>query len=177
MYPAGHLAVAYLAGRRRRDGDRLRGLAPTLLGALVPDLIDKSIQLVGLSPYGRTFGHSVWLWASLTVLWMVARRAHARRASALGWLVVGGVSHLLVDVVDDVVEALQSSGHAFSTWGGWPYTNPDMFDWSVPHLFASRTDSTTVLEVLTLFVTWAVIVRDARSRAAGRSAFLARVLD
>ena len=147
----GHLAVAHLVARRRGPV-RFDRLGLVTLGALLPDIIDKPLMFAGVTPYGRTVGHSLVFWAFALLLFMVAAGRRLRRTPALGLVVAGGISHLLVDLVDDLVEGFQSSGFAFSAWAGWPITNPDMWSWRVtPYLdVARRTEMTTVLEVATV---------------------------
>ncbi|MEZ4338543.1 MAG: hypothetical protein R3B82_18130 [Sandaracinaceae bacterium] len=49
MYPPGHVTVAYLVGRHRMRGraSTLASLGPVVFGALLPDLIDKTITCCG----------------------------------------------------------------------------------------------------------------------------------
>lgn len=147
----GHLAVAHLVARRRGPV-RFDRLALVTLGALLPDLIDKPLMFAGVTPYGRTVGHSLVFWAFALSLWMAAAGRRTPRSAGLGLVVAGGVSHLFVDLVDDVVEGFQSSGFAFSAWAGWPVTNPDMWSWRVAPLFdvPRRTEMTTALEIATV---------------------------
>lgn len=164
MYLPGHLAVAYLAGRGWGGaGGAPSSWLPVMVGALAPDGIDKTIQLLELSPYGRTVGHAVWVWAWLAALFLLARAGRAAGAAWLGALVVGGASHLAADLVDDVVDGFQTSGFVFSTWGGWPHTTPDTWDVrGVPHLFARSTEMVTGLEVVAVLAVSAWIARPRR---------------
>lgn len=156
---SGHLAVAYLLGRRRSDA-RLERAAWIAGGAILPDVIDKSAMLVGLTPYGRTVGHSASLWALLLLGWIWARARGLSRAPALGLITLGGVSHLLVDLVDDVFEGFERTGYAFSAWAGWPHTNPDMWSVQVPHLWPHMRHPTTTLELLTVALLVFLLARD-----------------
>jgi hypothetical protein len=167
----GHLAVAYLVARRR-PAARLSRLVPVTAGALLPDAVDKPAMFLGLTPYGRTVGHSLTFWSLALLFWAVAAARRMRAAPALALVVAGGWSHLFVDLVDDLVEGFQSAGYAFSAWAGWPYTNPDMWSWVVPHLSARRGEATTVLELLTvaLCLGWAMRERDVPARVPGRLA-------
>lgn len=160
MYLPGHVTVAYLVGRHR-EGARvsaLVALAPVIFGALLPDLIDKPVFLLRLSPHGRTVGHAYWIWGFLAALWMIAWARRLRRADWLGGLVLGGVSHLLTDLVDDLVDGFQTSGYAWSTWGLWPWLDADDVYWRVPHLLPRSTSMVTVLEVATVLGTCAWLV-------------------
>jgi hypothetical protein len=69
------------------------------LGALVPDLIDKPLERLGIAgvPDGHTFAHTL-LFSSLLIAsgLVVARRKRDTRLLLLG---LGALSHLLVDPV------------------------------------------------------------------------------
>ena len=154
MNPAGHLAVSYLVARRRW------AWGPVLAGTFLPDVLDKSLMLAGVSQYGRTIGHSALLWGTVALLWMLAARLRLPTARLVGLVLLGGASHLAIDLVDDLVQGLESSGYVFSAWFGWPWTNPDMHPIRVAPLFVSR-DSyrTTSLELATLVVCAIVVAR------------------
>lgn len=94
----GHLtvtaAVHHLV-KRRIDPSRILPLGPLLVGAYLPDLMDKPTALVtGLS--GRGYGHSLVLQAALFALLAWPLRRWARPLAALG---VGVLAHLLEDWV------------------------------------------------------------------------------
>ncbi|MCZ7685642.1 MAG: metal-dependent hydrolase [Sandaracinaceae bacterium] len=74
----GHLASAYLLVGRGSAPRSVATLAPAWLGALLPDLLDKPAMWSGITPYGRTVGHSLLLWASFLALWLLAGRAGPR---------------------------------------------------------------------------------------------------
>lgn len=168
MNVAGHLALAYLLARRRRRAwlARLEAIA---LGALLPDLIDKSLMLIGATPHGRTVGHSFVFWLFVTWLWMLAVGRRLPRAGWLGGVLVGGISHLAVDFVDDVVEGVEHSGYIFSAWFGWPWTNPDMWQPRVEHLFPTWEFATSSLELVTLIAVALLARRDGRRLAVSPS--------
>jgi hypothetical protein len=122
-----------------------------MLGALLPDLVDKPALYLGLTPYGRTVGHGVLVWALLSVVWAVALWRRGSTAGALaGWVLLGGLSHLVIDLIDDVVEGLERSGYVFSAWFGWPLTNPDMWNVKSPHVLAPMAHAVTTLELVTV---------------------------
>lgn len=160
MNPPGHLAVAYLIARKEPPA-RLRRLLPTSLGVLLPDLIDKPAMLIGLTPYGRTVGHSAVLWLALSLVSLALSRTRFARASGL--LVVGGISHLIADLVDDLVEGIFYGGGVFSAWAGWPVTNPDMVGISVPHFYPAMANVVTALELATVVVVLVLSLSDHRS--------------
>lgn len=140
-----------------------------MLGALLPDLIDKSLMLIGVTPYGRTVGHSLVFWLFTSWLWMLAVGRRLPRARWLGLVLLGGISHLVVDLVDDVVEGFEYSGYPFSAWFGWPWTNPDMWSPKVSHVFPVWAYATTSLELLTLVAVVALARRDGRRWATSSS--------
>lgn len=146
MNAPGHLAAAYLvAGGTPRVRARL---LPVAVGALLPDLIDKPLLWLDFTPYGRTIGHSLLLWGSALLLWLIVQRPMAKSSSSA--VLVGAASHLAVDLLDDVVEGFERTGYAFSAWFGWPVTNPDMASVEVPHLLAPMAHAVTTLEVATV---------------------------
>lgn len=149
MYVAGHIATAYFVARRDGRPRVASRIAPAWLGALLPDLVDKPAQWIGLTPYGRAVGHSALLWAALALVWL-AVLWRPRSANHAAFLLLGGLSHLAIDLVDDVVEGLERSGYVFSAWFGWPITNPDMWNVSAPHVLAPATYAVTTLEMATV---------------------------
>ncbi|WP_255169603.1 metal-dependent hydrolase [Natrononativus amylolyticus] len=102
MQPVVHLAVGYLcyaAYSRWRRG-KPPGEAPALAaiaGAALPDLLDQSLYHGGLTPVGRTIGHSLLFAVPvIAVVWLVASGRNRRLlgpAFAIGYL-----SHLATDV-------------------------------------------------------------------------------
>ena len=94
-------------------------------GALLPDLVDKSLQWLGATPHGRSVGHSALLWVAIMLTTAALRLRGPRLPHAITAVLTGVALHLLGDLVDDAVEAIQWSGVAFSGWSGWPLTDPD----------------------------------------------------
>lgn len=159
MNVPGHLASAYLLVARGETPRSLARLAPAWLGALLPDLLDKPAMWSGVTPYGRTVGHSLLLWAALLALWLLAGRARPRGWASSGLVLAGGISHLAVDLVDDVAEGLERSGYVFSAWLGWPLTNPDMWSVTSPHALEPMPFAVTALETATVAVCLLRVVR------------------
>ena len=102
MQPVVHLAVGYLcyaAYTRWRSGQSPTETATlvALVGAALPDLIDKPLAAAGVVPVGRTIGHSVLFAIPLiTLIWLLTTRVDQRElgiAFAIGYL-----SHLVTDV-------------------------------------------------------------------------------
>ncbi len=151
MTPPGHLAVGYLLSRRGGPPRVASRILPALLGTLVPDLVDKPAMWIGLTPYGRTVGHSAIVWAALSLAWAVAfwRRSSAAGTVA-GFVLLGALSHLVIDLVDDIAEGLERSGYVFSAWFGWPFTNPDMWNIRSPHVLEPMAHAVTTLELVTV---------------------------
>lgn len=102
MLPPVHLAVGYLCYaalvRLRGTGTPAgRATLAALLGAALPDLIDKPIAWLGVVPVGRTIGHSLLFVLPLVALgWLLARRAGERELGVA--FAVGILSHIATDV-------------------------------------------------------------------------------
>jgi hypothetical protein len=136
----GHLATAALAAVAVAGVARVRGgprapvslqwmLLPAALGALTPDLIDKSRMALGGSIYGRTIGHSVLFLAAITAVWVawtwLRRRLRAPGLStAFGFWVLGVASHAVADLADDALRGLMRGGMVTSSWFAWPWATP-----------------------------------------------------
>lgn len=132
MYIPGHLALGYLlvAGKSRARNQPIdvhHALIPALIGALTPDVVDKSLQFIGLTPYGRTVGHSIFVLAAIVLVWQWAELRKSRLAAPMGWWVAGITSHLIIDLVNDLFLGIEHTGYVFAAWMGWPNTNPDMW--------------------------------------------------
>lgn len=148
MTPPGHLAAAYLLVRQSAAPARSWQIASAWFGAMLPDLSDKPLQWLGFTPYGRTVGHSVLVWAGLALVWLVVRRAQSSHLPGL--VLLGAASHLVVDLVDDVAEGLERTGYVFSGWFAWPFTNPDMWNTTSPHVLERVPNAVTTLELATV---------------------------
>lgn len=125
MNVIGHVSVAQLLAWP--PGQRFSATATfwVIAGALAPDILDKGLILLGVYPWGRTLGHSVFTWI---VLGLIARLLTGRgRGWSLKWFVAGGASHLLMDVFDDIINGLHYTGYVFSAWFSWPLLNPDLY--------------------------------------------------
>lgn len=89
----GHIAVALLE-RRYLGTD----LAPTVLGALYPDILDKTLcQVLHVTPNGRMWGHTL-LSVGISTLFV---RAAAGPRAARSW-VLGYMGHLLADTAGTI---------------------------------------------------------------------------
>lgn len=124
MNPPGHIAFGYLAARRRGESMSGRFVIGLFVGALTPDLIDKSLMFAGVYPWGRTVGHSVLVWALFALVAALAsgRGAVVPRAIALGW-----ATHFCADFLDDLAAGLMYDRYTVSAWFTWPYLNPDLY--------------------------------------------------
>ena len=139
MTPFGHAAFAYLAfaPRLRRAASRAPFYA--IGGALLPDVVDKSLMIAGAFPWGRTVGHSAAAWGAILAvvyLWHLAAQPIPR----VVWVTWGAISHLVADLIDDFSAGFESLAYAFSAWFGFPWTNPDMYPWIVQPGFATPRD-------------------------------------
>ncbi|MFB6205948.1 MAG: metal-dependent hydrolase [Haloglomus sp.] len=88
MSPLGHLGLGVLAGRWR--GYDRRGRLHCLIGAFLPDLVDKPLGALGLVPSFHTVGHSLLLAGVAALVVAGTGRGEA--------LLVGWVSHLAGDL-------------------------------------------------------------------------------
>lgn len=118
MLPPVHLVVGYVcyaAYSRLVPGDSPRAwpALAAVVGAAIPDLLDKPLWLAGVVPVGRTLGHSLLFAIPASVaVWVVARgrnrnrsrkrdrdRVRDRDRELLGIaFVVGLLSHVATDV-------------------------------------------------------------------------------
>ena len=102
MQPIVHLSVGYLcyaAYTRWRRHERPRGVPVlvVLVGAGLPDLLDKPLAAAGIVDVGRTVGHSLFTAAIvMTIVWLIATRCD-RRPLAMAF-VIGYTSHIAADV-------------------------------------------------------------------------------
>lgn len=124
MLPWAHAAFGYLvysAYSRWRAGHPPIGLTVFALGfgTQFPDLVDKPLAWsVGLLPYGRSLGHSLFTVIGLLLLLNVLFRYPDQRAliTAFG---VGHISHIIGDgVVPALTGDYAALGYVF-----WPVTN------------------------------------------------------
>lgn len=102
MQPVVHLAVGYLcyAAYARWDRGEPPAPAPTgaaIVGAALPDLLDKPPWLAGVVDVGRTVGHSL-LFAipAIAAVWVVAKTRDRRTLGVA--FAVGYLSHVAADV-------------------------------------------------------------------------------
>ena len=107
LFPT-HLAVAAVAGRWTR-------LSPVLLvvGAALPDLVDKPLGSLGVTALFHSVGHSLLF---VLVVGPLALLGRAGVAVALGW-----ASHLLLDVVHVVVNGRPAD----AVFLAWPVLTPE----------------------------------------------------
>ena len=119
MNAPGHLSVSVLLGLEASPVSRATLLAVTA-GGLLPDLVDKSLRLAGVYPWGRTIGHAAICWLCLCVVYALIRRPWLR------WLIIGGVGHLWADIIDDTLLAFLHEGpRILHAWFAWPFATPD----------------------------------------------------
>lgn len=126
MFIPGHLACAYLAVSSTEYASDSRTISMACLGALLPDIIDKSILFSGLSPFGRTFGHSVIVWMLLFVLVGVFRHFRPGALHYLRFLLIGVLTHILADATDDIVAGHLFTSYPLNAWFTWPFLTPDV---------------------------------------------------
>ncbi len=102
MQPIVHPVVGYLCYvgyTRARYGDRPRG-EPTVvavLAAVLPDLIDQPLWLLGITPVGRTVAHSMF--GAILLVGGIGLFARRRGRGDLGVaFAIGYASHLAADI-------------------------------------------------------------------------------
>lgn len=123
MWPWGHLAVAYLAIRSihmARAGNRPSGHEVWLLslGALLPDLVDKTFSwTIPLLDSGRSLTHSFLtiLVVGLLFHWLLTTPVQRTRAGAF---FVGWVSHPIADAIPGL---LHGDIETIFFWN-WPFS-------------------------------------------------------
>ena len=110
MFVFGHIGI----GRAMvRPWQRAIPALPFIVGALLPDLIDKPLYYVHLSNFisaTRTFGHTGLM---LGMIFLYARLARSRAATAVG---LGVATHLLLDGCLDLFSRDPSSEWIAFTW-------------------------------------------------------------
>lgn len=145
----GHVALAHVLARRRRADAKVSQVGWTVVGALLPDVVDKGLRLAGVFPWGRTVGHSAYVLTLFALVALLVKR------EAVFWLMAGWVSHLFADLTDDVICGIQATGYVFATWYTWPYFNPDLNAVRVVPIHAGRA-CVSVYEAFV--VVWALYV-------------------
>lgn len=159
MFVPGHLATGVLVGvvAARLSGRRASVrwmLAPAALGAVTPDLLDKSYMALGGSIYGRTVGHSALFLVGIAVVWALwwawsarslpsapvgtaapsarhsgrPRHAPTTLRTPFGFWVLGVGTHSLADLANDAPQGLTQGGHVISSWFGWPWATPYTYE-------------------------------------------------
>ena len=93
MILVGHIIAAKLASKLVRGDDRV-----SIAGSLFPDVVDKSLNLIGLSPSGRIPAHGFVVGLSSTFLvYILGLQRGLSRRWGLSWG-AGYLSHLSCDV-------------------------------------------------------------------------------
>ena len=172
MHIPGHLAVGALVALelrpRRGIPDECWGrgtLVPMWFGALLPDLIDKPILWTGLSVYGRTVGHSVFVWALLSLCAAWASTRGSRHAPTLGWVALGAVAHGFTDALEGLLMGGLNGQVWATSWWMWPWATPDT--WSLAREGApwpSGTHWVTFEALVVAMATWRVWATRAKKR-------------
>lgn len=162
MTPPGHLAMAYIATRQRtRLGRRAHVAAFAMFGALLPDIIDKSLIVLGVYPWGRTVGHSLITW-TLVAAFVVMIGAALRPLPRAPWVLVGVASHFFADLLDDAFAGVVSTSYALTSWFGWPLFTPDWREWRVSPIGSGPEMIPTWLEIAFIGFALLLMFLDAR---------------
>lgn len=102
MQPFVHPIVGYLcyAGYTRARHRRSPRGGPTIVAvfaAILPDLIDQQLWIIGVTPVGRTFAHS--LFGGVLIVGVVGFLARRRGRQELGVaFAIGYISHIAADI-------------------------------------------------------------------------------
>ncbi len=121
----GHIAVGSLIDQTFTKHTQY-GLGLLCLGALLPDIVDKPLMFLQVYPWGRTLGHSIFVWAAFHLFAAYQHRRPGTQNKPLLWISFGWLSHFMADLTDDFAQGLSCTGYLFTGWMGWPITNPDM---------------------------------------------------
>jgi len=150
MTPPGHLAMAYLTIRQRVPVARRAQVALlAMFGALLPDVIDKSLVVLGVYPWGRTMGHSLITW-TLVASFLVLIATLVRPLPRSTWVVAGVISHFLADLTDDAFAGFLHTSYVLTSWFAWPLFNPDQFEIRVRPLLGAPEVAPTYYEIAVL---------------------------
>lgn len=130
MLILGHAAFSVLTLRAWRI--RHRAPLPTatesaivVLGALLPDLIDKPLAIVDAMEFTRSLGHSLWLPLVVGLFLATPGVASSRVAPVIRLLLAGLVGHHVCDLVADLESGLLYTGRWFAVWMLWPWVDRD----------------------------------------------------
>lgn len=146
LFPT-HLLVAAILGRLST-----LSIPWLVVGAAVPDLVDKSLGLVGIVDLYHTVGHSVLL---LVVAVPIALYHSTGRAAAVGW-----GSHLAFDTVHMVINGRPADVLSL----GWPVTTPPdpLALPPIPFLFHYIGSPSFFLEIALWLVAAVIVLSDIR---------------
>ena len=126
MTPVGHMAFGWFVvdgcrGRIARSG--LFGV----LGALAPDLLDKTARALRITHGSRWLGHGLFAWALVWCLWGLLRKKRSRSAQPLGWFALGGTSHIATDLISDLLIGVCETGVFLTAWPLSPFLESVQF--------------------------------------------------
>ncbi len=117
----GWFVVDGCRGRLARSG--LVGV----LGALAPDLLDKTARALRITLGSRWLGHGFFTWALVWCLWSLLRKRGSGSARPLGWFALGGTSHLATDLVSDLLNGACETGVFLTAWPLSPFLESVQF--------------------------------------------------
>jgi hypothetical protein len=149
MFVLGHVGIGRLIVGR---WGRALPVAPFVLGAILPDLIDKPLYYAHVSDFitcTRTFGHTGLLLAALALI------AFVRRSPSLTAVALAMSTHLLFDGLLDLQSRSTSTTFVAFTWP-FLYRSFATFDIPSPlqHLMLIKRLDIIVTETIGAIVLW-----------------------
>lgn len=143
MFPT-HLATGYLLG-----GYVEVPIAYIVLGSALPDLVDKPLYWLGLTPYTHTVAHSIAVAVPVGLL-AIAVFGHRGAALAVGWL-----AHLGTDFLNVLTtQGLSQTPYFVLYVGAPPDPEPEFAAVTIP---VPATDAAHTLHPLVLLAEGAIV--------------------
>lgn len=149
MFPT-HLAVGYLIGGYTRYP-----ILPVVAGSTMPDLVDRPLYWIGLTPLPHTFAHSLFVAVpvSLVLIW---RFGLPGLGFAIGWL---------IHIFTDVLNVLTTQGPDIAPYYAlFPLSRPENGEMfvtvtiSLPVTDITHTVNPVIIAIELVLIAWAMVV-------------------
>jgi membrane-bound metal-dependent hydrolase YbcI (DUF457 family) len=137
------------------------------LGALAPDLLDKSARAARLTYGSRWIGHGVFTWLLVWAAWRFLKGRRPKWAQALGWFSIGGTSHIAIDLINDLLIGAFETGSFLNAWLLSPFLGQAQLRLLGAEAPLSCGITPHVLEIATSLLFVAVLLEQATRRRAG----------